>query len=199
MNKQQFLNELKRKLSGIPQDNVDEQLAYYIELIDDYVEDGMTEEAAVKEMGSIDEIASRTVSEIPLTTLVKERVKPNRALRVWEVLLLILGSPVWLPILICLTAVFISVYVVLWDMIIVLWAMILVFTAGSIGGIAASILSFGVGFPIAAAFIGFALFCAGLLIVWVYVCVKASCGLVLLTKKFALWVKSWFIRKEKTR
>lgn len=197
MNKHQFLNELRDGLSGIPQNNIDEQLAYYGELIDDYVEDGMTEDEAVNEMGPVSEIISKTVSEIPLTALVKERVKPKRTLRVWEIILFILGSPVWVPIIIGFIAVFLSVYAVFWCIIVVLWALVLAIAAGFVGGTVASVLSLGMGFPIAAAFIGIALFSAGFTILWVYLCVKVSQGLVLLTKKFALWVKSWFIKKEK--
>ena len=47
MNKTEFLNELKDGLSGLPREDVEERLSFYGEMIDDRVEEGMTEEEAV--------------------------------------------------------------------------------------------------------------------------------------------------------
>ena len=34
MNKDQFLEELRKKLSGLPQEDIDERVAFYSEMID---------------------------------------------------------------------------------------------------------------------------------------------------------------------
>ena len=60
MNKTEFLAALERALSGLPEQDVQERLAFYGELIDDRVEEGLSEEEAVKERGSVDEIAKQT-------------------------------------------------------------------------------------------------------------------------------------------
>ena len=46
MNKEQFLAELQKGLSGLPQAEIDDRLAFYGEFIDDHMEEGMTEEEA---------------------------------------------------------------------------------------------------------------------------------------------------------
>ena len=47
MTKIQFIMDLYEKLSGLPQDDVDERLNFYSEMIDDRIEDGKTEEEAI--------------------------------------------------------------------------------------------------------------------------------------------------------
>ena len=42
--KQEFLLQLREKLSGLPQADIDERVAFYGEMIDDRVEEGLTEE-----------------------------------------------------------------------------------------------------------------------------------------------------------
>lgn len=96
MNKQEFLGKLRSGLSGLPQGDVEERLTFYSEMIDDRMEEGISEEEAVCEIGSVDEIVSQIIADIPFTKLVREKIKPNRTLRPWEIVLLVLGSPVWL-------------------------------------------------------------------------------------------------------
>ena len=44
MDKQAFLNRLREGLNGLPQDDIAERLNFYSEMIDDRVENGMSEE-----------------------------------------------------------------------------------------------------------------------------------------------------------
>lgn len=94
MNKQEFLTELRKGLSGLPQDDIEERLAFYGEMLDDRIEEGLSEDAAVAEIGDAEEIVRQTVADIPLAKLAKERIKPKRRLKAWETVLLILVSPV---------------------------------------------------------------------------------------------------------
>ena len=57
MNKQEFLSLLKQKLSKLPKQEIKERITFYSEMIDDRVEEGLSEEEAVLEIGNIDEIA----------------------------------------------------------------------------------------------------------------------------------------------
>ena len=56
MTKDQLLEKLKKELSSIPSDELDGRLAFYSEMIDDRIEEGLDEEAAVAAIGDIDEI-----------------------------------------------------------------------------------------------------------------------------------------------
>ena len=65
MNKAEFLNELRTKLNGLPQNDIKERVSFYTEMIDDRVEDGMSEEEAIEQIGPVDKVVETIVSEIP--------------------------------------------------------------------------------------------------------------------------------------
>ncbi|MBR6206392.1 MAG: DUF1700 domain-containing protein [Oscillospiraceae bacterium] len=196
MTKQEFLDRLRRSLAGLPLEDAEERLAFYDEMIDDRTEEGLSEEEAVSSFGTPEEIADQILSEIPLSRLVRERVKPKRALRAWEIVLLVLGFPVWFPILISLCIIALSVYVVLWSVIVSLYAVDLALAVSAVGGIALAVRALLQGQPTqAAAFVGASLLCAGLAILLFLGCVKATKGAVILTKRIGRWIKSLFVRK----
>ena len=58
MTKTEFLSSLRHRLAGLPEDYIEETLLYYSEIIDDYTEDGLTEEEAVLGLGDTDTIAA---------------------------------------------------------------------------------------------------------------------------------------------
>lgn len=63
MTREQFLNDLKAALSGMAPEEMEGVIAYYSEMIDDRIEAGMSEEAAVKAMEPVKEIAGRVLEE----------------------------------------------------------------------------------------------------------------------------------------
>ena len=67
MNKIEFLDQLRSSLSGIPQDDIDERVAFYNEMIDDKMEEGCSEQKAVEAMGSVDDSVAQIISETPFT------------------------------------------------------------------------------------------------------------------------------------
>ena len=197
MNKEDFLLQLQSGLSGLPQDDIDERIAFYSEMIDDRIEEGLSEEEAVAAAGTVDDIVSQTVADIPLYKLVKEKTKNKRGLRAWEIVLIILGFPVLFPLLIAAFCVLLSAYIVIWAVMISLWAVEASFIAGALGGIAAGIVYICTGnTPQGFLLIGAALMLAGLSIFLFFGCVAATKGAAILTKKIALKIKSLFIGKE---
>ena len=201
MRKQEFIFELWKKLSDLPKVEVEERLSFYGEMIDDRMEDGLSEEEAVAAIGSADEIAAQILADIPLAKIVKEKIKPKRRLSVMEIVLLVIGFPLWFPLLIVVPfSVIISLYAVLWSVIVSLWAVF-----GSLIGSAAGVLIGGVCFiavgymPSGIFLIGASLFCAGLSVFLFYGCKAATKGTVWLTKRIALGIKNLFIRKEKAQ
>lgn len=200
MSKQEFLAALQEGLSGLPQNDVEERLTFYSEMIDDRVEEGLTEEDAVSEMGTVDEVVSQIVAEIPLSRLVKERVRPKRTLRAWEIVLLTLGSPIWLSLLLAVLAVILAAYVVVWSGIVSLWAADVSLAAGSLEEVISAVLFAVRGNGLtAAAMLGAGIFCAGLSIFLFFGCREATKGTLLLTKKTALAMKSLLIGKEEIK
>ncbi len=193
MTKNEFLTELRAALEGLPEEDVEKSLEYYSEMIDDRVEDGLPEEEAVAALGSIEDIKTQILKDIPITKIIKEKVKPKRSLSGLEITLLIVGFPIWLPLLISVAAVIFSVYVTLWSVIVVLYSVDLVFFAGAIAGVLGSIPILLMGNISAMLLVlGGGLVCAGLGILWIFVCVGATKAIVWLTKVF---FKSLFIGK----
>ena len=197
MNKQVFLEELRKSLAGFPQDEVDGRLAFYGEMIDDRIEEGLAEEEAVAELGPVDRIAEQTVSEIPIQKLVKEKIKTERKLRPWQIVLLVVGAPLWVALLIAALAVLLAVYVVIWAIVLALWAVELAFVVSAAGGLAAAVMLFVRKDPVQGLLmISAALVLAGLAIFAFYGCLAATKGAAILTKKIALGIKSKLRRKE---
>lgn len=64
MTKQEFLAELRRGLSGLPQNDIEERLNFYSEMIDDRMEEGLSEQEAVDGIGSVDSVVSQILSGI---------------------------------------------------------------------------------------------------------------------------------------
>lgn len=200
MNKQEFLKELSDGLTGLPHDDINERLNFYAEMIDDHVEDGLSEEEAIAEIGNPEKIAIHIIEEYPISKLVKEKVRPKRSLRTWEIILLILGSPIWASLLIILFALLLVIYIVIWVLVIVLWAVFAVFIVCALACIAAGIYFIFHGEPLPGiTVIGAALLLAGLAIFLFFGCKAASKGAVRLIKLIFKGIKSLFIGKENTK
>lgn len=190
MNKQDFIASLRTSLSGLPKQDVEDRLNFYSEMIDDRIEEGLTEQEAVLAIGSVTTVSSQIIADIPLSKIAKEKIKPKRGLRAWEILLLALGSPIWLSLLIAAFAVVFSLYVSVWSVIISLWAVFASLVACAAGGIIAGIIFIVVGNVLTGVcMIGTALVCAGLSIFGFFGCKVATKGLLWLTKKLALGIK----------
>lgn len=197
MNKQEFLMQLRTGLAGLPKEDLEERLNFYTEMIDDRIEDGLSEEEAINEIGNVDEIISQNIEGISLSKLVKEKIKPKRRLRVWEIILLVLGSPLWISFVIAAFAIVLSVYIVLWAVIICLWAAEVCIWAGAISGVLG-----GFGFALnghgdtGVAIIAAGIMCAGISIFAFYGCKKSTQGAASLSKKMVLGIKKMFARRE---
>jgi len=196
MCKQSFLDQLRKGLSGLPQNEIEERLTFYGEMIDDRIEEGLSEEDAVLAIGSVDDVVSQIVADTPLSKIAKERIKPKRRLALWEIVLLVLGSPIWLSLIIAVFAVILSIYAVLWSVVLSLWAVFASLIGCALGGIAA-----GIGFVFikhvvsGIAMIGAGIVCSGLSIFMFYGCNSVTKAILKLTKKLLLLVKTCFIKK----
>ena len=200
MRKQEFLEALRAGLSGLPRDDVEDRLAFYSEMIDDRVEDGRTEEEAVGEIGSMEQIVSQIIADIPLTKIAKERIKPNKRLAAWEIVLLAVGSPLWLSLAVAALAIVLSLYAVLWSVVLSVWAVFVALSASALGTVAGGIVLTATGHPLVGlALMGAGLVCGGLAILAFLGCPATTQGMAWLTKAIALGVKKCLIKKEESR
>lgn len=200
MNKHDFLLSLQDKLSGLPQDDATERLHFYSEMIDDRMEEGLSEEEAVSAAGPVSEIAAQAIAETTLAKIAKERITPKTRLKAGEIVLLALGSPIWLSLGIAASAVILSLYVSLWSVIISLWAVFVSLAACAGGGVLTCVIfAAGGNGTTGLATLAAGMVCAGLAIFSFYGCKAATKGVLLFTKKLAIWVKRCLIRKERAK
>jgi uncharacterized membrane protein len=117
MKKEAFLELLKQRLHGLPEDEVQKFLSFYQESIQDRMEEGVDEETAVAQLGDLDGIVREIELEMPLGRLVKNKMRKNREnsghSAAW-IVLAILGAPLWAPLLLAAALVALSVYLVIW-------------------------------------------------------------------------------------
>ena len=197
MRKQEFLSQLRDGLRGLPQEDIEERLTFYGEMIEDRMEDGLSETDAVSAVGTVDEIVAQAIADTPLAKIAKERMRSNRRLKAWEIVLLALGSPIWLALGIAAVAVIISLYISLWAVIISLWAAFASIVGCAFGGIIGGIVFAISGNGLTGvAVIGTGIVLIGLSIFAFFGCKAATNGILILTKKMAVWTKNCFIRKE---
>lgn len=197
MNKQEFLAQLHKGLSSLPQEDIEERLTFYSEMIDDRIEEGLSESEAVSEIGPVNTVVTQIWADTPLTKLVKERVKTNRVLKAWEIILLVLGSPIWLSLFIAAFIVILAAYIVAWSVVVTLWSIEASFAACSLGGIVSAVIFAFQGNGLTGlAMLSAGICCAGLSIFLFFGCKATTKGILLLTKKIALGIKTLFARKE---
>ena len=198
MTKLDFILTLNEKLSDLPKKEVKERLSFYSEMIEDRIEDGVSEEEAVAEVGDIDKIVKAIKEEYSHSKKSAPQKAPKRRLKGIEVVLLILGSPIWLSLIIGAFCTVFSLWVTVWCVVISLWAVFASLVGGSIGGIVAGMIFIVTGKGFAGAFmIASALICAGLSIFAFWGSKLATKGTALLTKACAKAIKRIFTKKEK--
>lgn len=197
MTKMKFLMALHDKLSGLPQDEVEERLSFYSEIIEDRIEEGMSEEEAVLAVGSVEEIYIQILEEIPLLKIAKETIKPKRRLKIGELILLILGSPLWISLLAVAASVIFTLYIVLWVIVISLWAVFVSLVSCSLGMLAFGVINICYRNVLhGLASISVACVLAGLSIFTFWGCKLATRGAVLVSKKIVYLIKRCFVKKE---
>ena len=183
MTKQAFLEQLRKGLSPLSQKEREERINFYSEMIDDRMEEGLTEEAAVAAIGDMNTIIAQITADSSIEKPAKQPKKPNKA---GTIALLVLGAPIWLSLLVAAFAVALSLYVVFWAVIIVFWSIFVTLIACAVGGVIVTIAYIALGDPlIALAILGGSLVCAGVAILLYFACKAATAATVNCTKKLA--------------
>lgn len=200
MTKTEFNRSLKIKLSGLPDEDIGTAVEYYNEMIDDLTDNGMTEEDAVSSLGSIEQIADEILSDVSLSKLIKRRITPPHPLRIWEIVLLVLGSPIWLSVGIAAMAVILSVYIVLWTVVVCFYAVSLSFAASALLGIGVCVIFICRGNIASGVFIGgCGIICAGFAPLMFLASNKIMKLAVIAGKKILIGIKLCFAKRGDTQ
>lgn len=196
MKKSEFLSELRKKLKGLPESDIEERINYYGEMIDDRIEDGKTEEEAVSDIGDINDVIADIAKDTSLTSLIKERVKPKRRLYGWEILILILGFPLWFPLLLVGVILFLVGLFILWILQMVFYVVDLSFVVA--GGASLLVLLLGIfDGKFLMMYLGFGLFGIGMGLFLLLISIKSTKVVAKISKRNIIGVKSWFIKGGK--
>ncbi len=112
MNKKDYLDALAKALDCLSREKRSEILSFYQEAIDDRIEEGMSEEEAVCAMGPVRLAAESILRGAPV---VRERWRKQGAKSpalLW--VLVIAGSPLWIPLAFAFLLAVASVYLCIW-------------------------------------------------------------------------------------
>ena len=129
MTRKEFMEGLERAMAGLPKKEIDETLRYYSEMLLDRMEEGMTEEQAVAGMEPMHVIAARVKAEV------RENAPPGAKASGLMKLLVVLGFPVWFPLLALLMGLMVAALVLGWALVLLLWALCLALFSGGMAAI----------------------------------------------------------------
>ena len=197
MTKEEYLAALKKRLSGLSEEDINERISFYEEIIDDRIEDGVSEEEAVASIGTVDSVVDQILSEIPVRKFVKNKVTEKRKSGAGTVVLWILLFPIWFPLLITVFAILFSLYIVIWVLVLCLYIVDLSFALSAVVCFIAIFVYLYCGNPPGALFaLGAGIFMTGLAILLFPACNAFAKGVCVLTKKVLLSIKNRFVGKE---
>lgn len=184
MNKIEFAAELERLLQDLPEEERKRSVDFYSEMIDDRMEDGESEEAAVAGLGSPRSVADGIMENAAGS------ISRRRKIDSWMIVLAVMASPIWLPILVSAAAVVLSLFVSVWSVILSFAAAAIGIAAGAVGGAGVSVVMF-VTQPLADAvfILGCSIMLAGVAIFGVY----ASERLIVLSAKGTARLFKWSV------
>ena len=190
MKKQIFLDILRAKLKGLPKKEVEECLNFYSEMIDDRIEEGLSEEDATLSVGD--------VSKIALDKLAEERSNSNeRKAEGKKLALIIATSPLWVPLAISALAIVFSLFASAWAVIVSLWAVFTALCVSAPLGVILGIAMFFNGSGISGAIcFSIALISFSLAIFSFPGCLWLTKKSVFLTKNTFNYIAKIFMRKE---
>ena len=196
MTKADFLQLLERALMQLPEEERRRNLEYYSELLDDMMEEGMTETEATAKLGSPGQIAQSILQEMPLGKLVTTRMKPKSGWTPLAIILAVVGSPVWVPLLLACMAVVLALFVSIWALgaaaVAVVVGLAVAVVAAPVIAIRAAVLTV----PLGLLLLGAGLVLLGLCVLGGLMAVELCKLLWQLTVWLAHKIKSLFIRKE---
>lgn len=195
MNKQEYLGQLRAALACLPEDEIAESVAFYEEMIDDRVADGLTEEDVV---ASLDDpkVAARTIiADLPVVPRAVARTKGKSRALYWT--LLILGSPLWLTLLLAAGAVVLSGVIVIWSLILALWVLAAGLLAAGPLSIVVCLWGFFAGHvPYAVTELGAGALCFGLGLFCLHGALAASKALAQVSRQWIARAKAPFVKKK---
>lgn len=194
MDKHEFLTRLREALRQLPHYEIDQSVEFYAEMIDDRVEEGFSEEQAVASLGDVDEIARHIIEEMPV--IPKTIAKAKTGSRMLNIVLLVVCSPIWVPLVVAFALTVFSIYLAIWMVILSLWLAVVALALAGLAGVIAAFPLVVLMHPLTAVFcVGFGLALIGISLFCFFGVLAVSKGLYGITKAFVRAVRSLFVKE----
>lgn len=179
MTKDEFLRRLNQALAPMKAVERARTVQYYREIIEDRMEEGQSEEEATAGLDP-EAIAADLLANG--AAAVKPRSRFGTAM-------LILGSPVWFPLLLAAVIVAAALYIVVWAVVIAIFAVVLALAVCLPAGILAMVIYMSSHFLSGLFLLGAGLVCGGLAVALFLPCLGAAKWLVRVSGRGvkALW------------
>ncbi len=114
MNKSEFLSELGKALGCLPEQDREGILGYYGEIIEDKIEAGQDEASAVLSVGSVEEIVNQVLADGVERPENADEPQKRRKIDKRQLIILIAGSPLWIPLLLAAATIIFAAYICAW-------------------------------------------------------------------------------------
>lgn len=134
MNKQQFFEYLQHEIRSLPRGEQEKAIFYYREIIDDSMEEGLSEEEAVARLGNVSDV----VREIFISSDERRKASIPTGRKVLISILLALGFPIWGSLVLVLLSLVLVAFILVWIPLIILGSLALAFFLAGIWAIVGS-------------------------------------------------------------
>jgi uncharacterized membrane protein len=179
-----FILALGKRLQAMPKEEAEERIGFYTEMIEDRMEEGLSEQEAVAAVGDIDELAASILgsscgaSPKDQPPLMKDGGSEKNGRR--SIALIVIGAPLWISIGAALFSVALALYVAVWSVVISLWATCGALIGTGVGGILYAVIKHD---KMTFMVIGAALVCIGIAILLFLCCEILTKCVIRLTKR----------------
>lgn len=175
MNKDNFLEELDKKLKEISKSDKEEAISYYKEIIEDSVEDGKDEKEVIENLGNMEDIINKVIENSKNQEITK-KISGEKT-----VILLLLS-----PFILIFGVIIISLFIAWYSIILSMYAVIIALTFASMAYFIHFFVSIFNNFSFAIFEIGASILSAGLVILLIkimWLVLKTSNNFVIKTYK----------------
>ncbi|MCR5250216.1 MAG: DUF1700 domain-containing protein [Lachnospiraceae bacterium] len=198
MNKEEYLAEIGCRLSGLPQEEIDNRLAYYGEMIDTRVGAGIREADAIQEIGTVDQVVELTMSELHLSSLIAQKGRSMMSDKGGKILLFLLLFPIWFPLLIGFGAAALAIVIGVWSVIFSLYVAVFALGVGSLACIVLAVLYFVKGnAPGGGLMLGAGMIVSGVMLLLLQINKLIVKGVLALTRLAGRGIKGIFVGKKR--
>lgn len=169
MTTQEFLRILTREIDVLPAFEAQRAITYYREIIEDRIEEGMSEAEAVGSMEDISVIAQQILEDHKgLLEKQQKNEKSQKQHNKWRNALIFLTSPLWLSVFIAVVLLVFSIYIFIWSILISLYICVVAFGLAAFVAVSLCLYDMLPNASLALVELGLSMICIGVLLFGFY-------------------------------